>query len=169
MATLLATVSASNDASAEITTGLDSTYGLYEIHGTNILSHGLSYWLHLHVSTDGGSTWKTASTDYTWGNEAVANEATFGTIGYIRLLRTTNSTGLEACHFIGYVPNPSQTSYDKHFRIHTFGNGEDSNPTGFFVGARYVGSTSAIDGLRFTMSTGNITGEFKLYGIDTTI
>lgn len=59
------TQSFSASAEIEFTTGIDTTYDLFMIVGTDIHESN-AHELNLEVSTDGGSTWKTGASDYGW-------------------------------------------------------------------------------------------------------
>ena len=60
--------------------------------------------------------------------------------------------------------NPASTTYVKHFysRFNTYradDESQDSFPAGYF------NTTSAIDAVKFTMSSGNFDGVIQMYGI----
>ena len=61
--------------------------------------------------------------------------------------------------------NPSSTTFVKHFIARTLAyNGSDICIDGYFAG--YVNSTSAVNAVQFSASSGNIdSGVTKLYGI----
>ena len=57
------------------------------------------------------------------------------------------------------------TTYSKHFMVRTISYSQDNTPVDMYF-AGYCNVTAAIDGVRFTMSSGNIdAGVVKLYGI----
>jgi hypothetical protein len=60
--------------------------------------------------------------------------------------------------------NPSSTTYVKHF-ISRFNNSTFDNYTWDSHIAGYGNTTSAINAIQFTMSSGNFDGTIKLYGI----
>ena len=66
-----------------------------------------------------------------------------------------------------FLFNPSSTTFVKHFMFRGSGMEDGSPPyaqTPF--GAGYCNTTTAIDGVQFSMASGNIdAGTFKLYGI----
>ena len=64
-----------------------------------------------------------------------------------------------------FLFNPSSTTFVKHFMCTIQGNNFNNfTETGFTAG--YGNTTSAIDGIRFNFSSGNIdSGTIKLYGI----
>ena len=64
-----------------------------------------------------------------------------------------------------YLYSPSSTTYVKHFMGTALNAGQGNYITNEFV-AGYCNTTTAIDGVQFAMSSGNIdAGTFKLYGI----
>ena len=64
-----------------------------------------------------------------------------------------------------YIFNPSSTTYVKHFLATHSGNISSVYAFNTFH-AGYANTTSAVTGVRFIWSSGNIdAGTFKLYGI----
>ena len=60
--------------------------------------------------------------------------------------------------------NPSSTVFQKQFMSTTNSNYNSAMSINVFVGG-YVNVTAAVDGVQFTMSSGNFDGIIKLYGI----
>ena len=80
----------------------------------------------------------------------------------------SNNLGSDADQCVsGYLHlfNPSSTTFVKHFQIHT-NTTHASDYTNEWHFAGYCNTTSAIDGVQFKMSSGNIdSGDICLYGI----
>jgi hypothetical protein len=175
--TLLSTQTASASATISFTTGLDSTYDEYIFKFINIHPATNSVSLTFNMSTDGGSNYNVTKTT-TWFY-ATHNEADTSTnLIYSTAFDLAQST---ANKVIGYnigngsdesasgeltLFNPSSTTYVKHFiaRVNSYLQ-PDSFATQVFT-AGYANTTSAVNAVRFQMSSGNIDdGVIKLYGV----
>lgn len=161
--TYLSTVTANGSATADIETTLNSTYDAYLIEAVNV----------------GGSVNDTNLTVY------FKQSGTYTIAGYSVYLNGANppawatGTGVIAIHsgaggsasqrgqFTGVVFSPASTAEAK---IATFRGGWYSGHSGYTLNAidSYVctSDTSAMTGIRFQMSSGNISGTFRLYGIN---
>ena len=69
-----------------------------------------------------------------------------------------------------YVFNPSNTTFVKHFNSYSIAFADNDAADGGWIQdgymSGYCNTSSAITGVRFAMSSGNIdTGIFKLYGV----
>lgn len=171
---LLATASASNSATIDFTTLIDSTYEEYEFHIIEALpaTNGASPWL--RTSTDAGSTFPSSSGDYDWTlskakttTATVSNGSTTATkiiLSDAAVYSTASGGGFSA---VVRFFNPAGTAAKTRFQWLGASN-EDSTLGGMSIvhGAGSRGTTEDIDGIRFMFSTGNITsGKFKLYGL----
>ena len=172
---LLSTQTASASASISFTTGIDSTYDEYVFKFINVhASTGAG--LQFNGSTDGGSNYnvtKTTTFFRAYHNEADDGAAvTYATGG--DLAQSTNFQGLmgtlgtnnddSGCGTL-HLFNPSNTTFVKHFISNT--NIVESGPASYntYV-AGYMNTTSAINAIRFQMSSGNIDdGIIKMYGV----
>ena len=170
---------ASSSASVSFVDGsggvvLDSTYPIYKFEFINIHPSGDLTDLQVNFR-DGGSSYdatKTTTVFRTYHNEA-GNDTT---LGYQTSWDLAQSTGVQLIsHGIDndndscavgtlQIFNPSSTTFVKHFiAVSNAMNGTYTHQN--FV-AGYCNTTSAIDGVQFTMSSGNIdSGTIKLYGI----
>ena len=174
--TLLSTQTASSSATISFTTGLDSTYDEYIFKFINIhpATDGVNFTF--NGSTDGGSNYnvtKTTSRFYAYHAE---NDS--GTdLTYDTSLDLAQSTAFQAlanpvgndndqqCSGVLTLFNPASTTYVKHFiaNNNNYHNDDYSN-THFTAG--YFNTTSAVNAIRFQMSSGNIDdGIIKLYGV----
>ena len=171
---LLSTQTASNSATISFTTGLDSTYDMYEFKFINIKPVSASLFT-FQGSTNGGSTYATTMTTTTfkaYHNEAGTNTSLAYDTGYDQ----AQGTSFQALSLDNYTPdtdesgngslqlfNPSSTTYVKHFIdcMSHIGNGYSINS--FISG--YFNTTSAINAIQFKMSTGNFDGIIKMYGL----
>ena len=176
--TLLSTQTASASATISFTTGLDSTYDAYEFHFINIHPQTDNVIFQFNGSTDAGSNYnviKTTTIFKTHLNEAGTDDSfqyrTDGDLAQSTAFQNINTDGTignandENLAGILTLFNPSSTTYVKHFistsQINTF---NDYSTETFMAG--YFNTTSAINAIRFQMSSGNIDdGIIKLYGV----
>lgn len=171
-------------ASANISFGLNAgtfpVYNSYMLVLNNIVPVNDDDKLYITVSTDGGTTWAAANYDYnfTWSDSATppTNVAASPGPGQARIIATINSANRG-------IPNVANTPYNGSLNIFNAGGAQY---TSIFLNAIYQGNAGgggalvtfmgggtyqqaiAVNGIRFTMSTGNIaSGTFTLYGINT--
>jgi len=173
---LLSTQTASNSATISFTTGLDSTYDMYEFHFINVRPATDEVDFSFQLSTDSGSNYNTTITStafYTGHDESDAN-AYVSYDGNLDLAQSTSFQQL--AHDIGngsdecgsgvlQLFNPSSTTYVKHF-ISRISKYHAQNQMNDVYIAGYGNTTSAINAVQFKFSSGNIAdGVFKLYGV----
>ena len=178
--TFIKTLTASSSSSITFIHGssdvvLDSTYPIYlckfiNVHpANNIVDFQLNF-------RDGGSSFdatKTTTAFRAYHNEA-GNDTTLGYVTSFDVAQGTgvhtlaNNMGNENDESLSgelYLFNPSSTTFVKHF-IADLNNYNQDNFTVRHFSAGYCNTTSAIDGIQFNCSSGNIdSGTFKLYGI----
>ena len=174
--TFLSKVTASSSSDVSFTSGIDSTYGVYVFTFNNI--HPATDGAILSVNFRDGSTAYDATKTSTFF-EAYQNESGSATsLGYETSHDLAQGTGIQSLGYIGngndeslagtlYLYNPSNTTFVKHFiaRMQGYHN-SDLALTSYVAG--YCNVTAAIDGVQFSMSSGNIdAGDFCLYGITT--
>ena len=172
---LISTQTASSSANVSFTSGIDDTYDeyvfkFYDIHPATQSGFTVNF-------RDGGSDFDATKTTTCFN--AQHNEADSSTnLGYessVDLAQSTSDlvldqggvgTDNDAC-LVGtlYLFNPSSTTFVKHFLSTTQHYYASSWSMNTFV-AGYCNTTTAIDGVRFQMASGNIdSGVIKLYGI----
>jgi len=173
--TLLETQTASSSATISFTSNIDSTYKEYVFKFYNIhpATDDQSFQVNFR---DGGSAYDATKTttyfDATHGEDdgsAVLNYET----GH-DLAQSTGSQFLsegisnDADHGSSgtlHLFNPSSTTFVKNFICRSNGTRHSNISSDVFV-AGYCNVTAAIDGVQFSMSSGNIdSGVIKLYGI----
>ncbi len=167
----LSTVTASNSATVDVETTFDSTYDTYvlEVSGlvaqTNdtilqaLLKIGGSYvtsnyyfYLRFGFSSAGS------------GSTASETSSSLGVTTYIQMARNVGNAAGDSLNLTLKIKNPASTSLGKSFEF------SGSAISGTVVrnpgGAAGNTGTSAMTGIRFQMSSGNITsGTFRLYGV----
>ena len=172
---LLSTQTASASANISFTTGLDSTYDAYEFHFINMhpATDGANFTF--NMSTDSGSNYNVTKTTTVF--RAYHSEADASELAYEASEDLAQSTAFQILapsigndndqHYSGVLTlfNPSSTTYVKHFiaRGVCYLSSDlqtDHNQAG------YANTTSAINAIRFQMSSGNIDdGIIKMYGL----
>ncbi len=172
---LISTSTASSSSTIDITSGIDSTYKEYIFKFIDI--HPATDSVHFQINfRDGGSDFDATKT--TTNFDAYQNEAGNSTdLQYVTGLDLAQSTGvLKLSGTIGnqndesfsgflHLFDPSDTTFVKHFicRGNTYSQNDIS--VDMYI-AGYCNTTAAIDGVQFSMSSGNIdSGTIKLYGI----
>jgi len=175
---LLSTQTASASASISFTTGIDSTYDIYKFEFINMHPANDNVNFSINFSTDSGSNYNVAKTStyiYTENgengsgggvnyngsdNRDLANET-----GNQFLMTNVGADADQSVSGELLLFNPSSTTFVKHFiSKNTCSIQNDYNLSTLVAG--YGNTTSAIDGVRFQMSSGNIdAGDICLYGI----
>ena len=169
---------ASSSSSLSITSGINSTYKEYIFVFNNIHPQTNAGKFRLIGSTDGGSSYGVATT--TTFIEALVDES--GNSGTVRyedgddVAQSTSafplSTGIgsdndECLSGFLHLFEPSSTTFVKHFLTstqHVNGSGTPYSNSARVAG--YFNSTSAIDAIQFSMSSGNIdSGTIDMYGV----
>jgi hypothetical protein len=175
--TLISSQTASNSASINFTSGIDSTYKAYKFVFVNIDGANTDEDFQVNFSTDGGSNYNVTKT--TTAFKVTHNEDDSGTglayEGGRDLAQSTSNQWLNIGGIGGdsdnnangtlILFNPSSTSYVKHF-ISQFNSVTNANSFHSAFIAGYCNTTSAVNAVRFIMSGGNISaGKIYLYGI----
>ena len=175
------TLTASSSANLSFVHGsasvvLDSTYPIYVFKLINIHPATNNVQLMHNGSIDAGSNYNVAATTTTFegeGSESAAN----GTLGYITGHDHAQDTGGKKLTYnMGndndqslsgelILFNPSSSTFMKHFltKVSNYHPGDYEKNT--YTGG-YYNTTSDVDAIQFSMSSGNIdSGTIKLYGI----
>ena len=175
--THISTATASASASIEFTSGIDSTYKEYVFYFNNIHPSTDTVYFQINFSTDGGSNYNVAKTTtfFTAHHKEDDAEAQLVYQGNLDLAQSTgfksisNEIGNENDQSgSGYLQlfNPSSTTFVKHFISQM---SIDEFRSWLHVGhtAGYGNTTSAIDAVKFQMSSGNIdAGQILLFGVN---
>jgi hypothetical protein len=174
--TLISSQTASASASLSFT-GIDSTYRTYLFKFINIHAGTDSADFTFNGSTDGGSNYnvtKTTTAFYGYHNEAGSATG----LDYVDSHDIAQGTGFcqiggdamgidndQSCSGTMFLFNPSSTTFVKHFIVTMNTLTEaDYNVNEYTAG--YCNTTSAVNAVRFQMSSGNIDdGTILMYGI----
>ena len=172
---LLSTQTASDSASLSFTSGIDSTYDVYIFKFIDINAATDEASFRIEGSTNGGSGYGVAKTT-TWFYALHTESDSSALLSYAAGLDLANSTSpqiiastmgndADACASGElHLFSPSSTTYVKHFYA-TLNNyrADDETQESFVAG--YYNTTSAINAIKFTMSSGNFDGVIKMYGL----
>ena len=177
---LIKTLTASSSSTLSFVDGtdgvvLDSTYPVYVFKFINI--HPSNNLVNFQLNfRDGGTAYdaiKTTTAFRAYHNEA-GNDTTFGYVAPFDVAQGSgvhilaNNMGNENDESLSgelYLFNPSSTTFVKHF-IADLNNYNQDNFSVRHLSAGYCNTTTAIDGIQFSCSAGDIdAGTFKLYGI----
>ena len=172
---LISTQTASSSSTISFASGIDSTYKEYVLKYINV--HPSSDAANFQVNFRDGSTAYDA-TKTTSVFLANLNEDDSGNVLEYKasndLAQSTNfqnlgeSVGADNDQCVSgtlHLFEPSSTTFVKHFIAKTNNYDSGNNSQIFYVGG-YCNTTTAIDGVQFKFSSGNIdSGTFKLYGI----
>jgi len=173
---LISEQTASASATVSFTTGIDSTYPIYEFEFIDIHAGTDTASFTFNMSTDSGSNYNVTKTSTYFNaahNEANTDAFLEYTTGLDLALSTafqaiSNASGSDADQSFGgsmSLFNPSSTTYVKHFLANTSDyTFNDYNRNSFIAG--YGNTTSAVNAIQFKFNSGNIdSGKIKLYGI----
>ena len=172
---LLSTATASSSSSIEFTSGIDSTYDIYQFEFINIHPATDQVYFEWQGSTDTGSTYGVTVTNTVF--QAYHDEADTGSgLSYeagrdiaqgtsnLNLSSRTGNGADECCSGTLQLFNPSSSTYVKHYisRVQTYYDG-DYSIEHFTAG--YFNTISPIDAVKFLFSSGNFDGIIKMYGV----
>ena len=174
---LISTSTASSSATIDFTSGIDSTYKEYIFKFINIHPATDNVYFQMNFSADSGSNYNVTKTTTSF-NAYHAEDGSGGTLGYATGNDLAQGTGVKYLTGSGlgngndesvsgsmHLFDPSSTTFVKHF----FSNISYyylTNEIGNTYTAGYGNTTSAIDAIQFTMSSGNIdAGTIKMYGV----
>ena len=155
---------------------LDNTYPIYLFHFINMHPATDAVTLQFNLSVDSGSNYNVAKTTTQFRAEHDEGGSS-GTIVYRTGNDLAQGTGSQKLgDDLGndndsqqsgylYLFNPSSTTYVKNFLSQSMEYNSANRATNCYA-AGYGNTTSAVDAVQFSMSSGNIdAGKIKLYGL----
>ena len=173
---LISSQTASSSACIEFTSGLDSTYDSYVFKFIDIHPQTDNVNFQFNLSTDGGSNYNVTKTttffraghneaDTDSGLEYATSSDLAQSTSEQLLNENLGADGDQSCTGTLTLFNPSSTTYVKHF-ISVVNSYRYNNQTQQAFVAGYGNTTSAINAIRFIVSSGNIdAGTISLYGV----
>jgi hypothetical protein len=163
----LSSATAAASATLEFTADIDATYYMYAFVFTDIKPATDSALLNAQTSANAGVAWDTTGGDYhyvyTYSTPGTVAAAGSSSTAFFRLSHNIGNAANEFVDGLMYLYNPSSTEY-------TMMNFQSSSLSGTGVNYANTGqgtrlSAAAVNGVRFLMSSGNITsGTIKMYG-----
>ena len=174
---LLATTSASSDASISFTSGIDSTYGEYIFRFYNMNPEENSRQFSFQCSTDGGSNYNLTATSLTFyaNHQEDDTDTAFPALAGVaqttafRTLTQTQGYGAdESSAGELHLFNPSSTTYAKHFYSRTSSMRDPAGVSAWaydLFSAGYFNTTSAINAIQFKFNSGDMDGKIKMWGV----
>ena len=175
---LLSTQTASASATIDFTSGIDSTYDSYVFKFINIHPQNSGEALRVNFSTDSGSNYNVTKTTTVFVSQHFENDSS-ASLTYVTGQDIAQGTGDQILNVLAndndsgcsgemFLYNPSSTTFVKHFIARTESfveSGGNPKLQDQFV-AGYGNTQSAINAVRFLMTTGNIDdGIIKMYGV----
>ncbi len=168
----LSSVTASSSTTVDFTSNINSTYANYLITITDLIPGSDGFFLALRTSTNAGSSWDSAASDYMWSIyyiDTTTAENSSTADSWIQLTSSAadelgNGTG-ETCSAWIWIYNPSSAATNTriYWDITYVGDRGYCNRT---IGAGERVAAADVDGIRFIMESGNIaSGVFRLYGV----
>jgi hypothetical protein len=166
---------ASNSASISFTTGINSTYKEYQFYFIDIHPRTNAVDFQFNFSTDSGSNYNVTKTttlfrgfhteadDYAFIDYVTSDDLAQSTAFQNLSIDTGNSSD-QSCAGNMSLFNPSSTTYVKHF-IATLENYNASDVCMPAYIAGYGNTTSAVNAVRFQMSSGNFDGTIAMFGV----
>jgi hypothetical protein len=172
---LLETQTASSSSTISFTSNIDSTYKEYIFKCIDI--HPETDNAEFQINFRDGSSAYDATKTTTFFRARHGENGSLGNLSYDdgndlaqstsaqKLVENIGSDNDQALSGIVHLFDPSSTTFVKHF-ISDFNSTSGDNASDHFLVAGYCNVTAAIDGVQFSMSTGDIdAGTFKLYGV----
>jgi len=174
---LISSQTANNSASISFTTGINSTYKEYQFWFIDIKARTDGVQFQFNMSTDSGSNYNVTktSTSFIAYHAEADNDTTLSYSTGTDLAQSTGEQDMLGGDSLGgdadqslagtlQLFNPSSTTYVKHFiATQNFSGSSDYSVHSFKAG--YGNTTSAINAVRFKMSSGNMDGTILMYGI----
>ena len=164
------------DATLGFTSGIDSTYKVYEFHFVNMHTVNNQVDFTVQFNASGGSGFDEVIQSTTFQSQHGEGDGG-GTVGYYSAYDQGQGTAYQALNYeTGYdadqsvsgiltLYDPSDPTFVKHFLIRLNRTQKDEYHMDTHV-AGYINTTSAIDEIDFKFSGGEIQGgEIKMYGI----
>jgi hypothetical protein len=172
---LISSQTASNSASISFTTGINSTYKEYQFYFINIAPRTDDVGFTFNLSTDAGSNYNVTKTS-TFFQSIHSEDDADTELAYRTAQDLAQSTGEQPISYKSgngadenisgslTIFNPASTVYVKHFICNAMTYFEANASYNFYM-AGYGNTTSAVNAIRFKMSSGNMDGTILLYGI----
>ncbi len=166
----IATATASNSASLEFTSGIDSTYSVYVFMLKNVIPATAAADLWMKWSTDGGSTYFSSGIDtstygYDAGGTGRSTNGTNASTFTIADNQENTATGGVSGPLWIYDPSNASGYCTTSWHV-AFNTNISSEYMAFTGGGGGYTASQDVDAVQFLESSGNIaSGEIRMYGI----
>ena len=171
----IATQTASSSSTINFTSGIDSAYKEYIFFFINIHASSNSS-LGFKASINGGSAYGIATTTSAFmAEQGESNDPFLGyrtsedhaqDTGLIKIGESYGTDNDQSGSGFMHLFNPSDTTFVKHF----IARNHSSHPSDYAdhaFKAGYINTTSAVDAIQFSMTSGNIdSGQILLFGLN---
>lgn len=174
--TLISTATASSSSSLSFTSGIDSTYGVYEFQFINMHPSTFSATWTFQVNAAGQTGFNETMTTtffeaYNFESAGMSGltyvnsyDQAQGT-GYQKLSDVLQTDADSSISGVLTLFSPSDTTYAKHFTCVINGMASSPFAMNLFI-AGYINTTAAIDEIDFKFSSGNVdAGTIKMFGV----
>lgn len=165
----LSTVTASASATVSFT-GIDATYDVYVVEMVNIIPASDSVYLYARTSTNGGSTYDSGASDYSYtgyylrAGLTLTTRASLGDVVMEICAETINNDSFGGFSGLCYLYKPSNAA--TYFTLRCDGTVRSNLRLSKSSTVCQRLTAADVDAIRFYMGSGNITsGTFRLYGI----
>lgn len=169
---LLADPTVASGASSVVFTGLSSTYSQYVIQFDGLVPGTDNTNLWIRTSSDGGSSYDSGASDYDYALfriYATASDLFDGASGAasVRMTASSGNAANETSDGTIIIHRPSNTEYTK-ITSDIIGHNFSALPIRqWSYGIRK--SAAAVDAVQLLMSSGTISGTFRIYGVKATL
>ena len=173
--TLITTNTSSGASASSFTSSIDSTYKLYIFKFYNVNPGTDNVGFRFNGSSDSGSNYNVTKTTSAFRAKHTEDDSATQ-LNYEGGLDLAQSTAAQLLHNdVGsgadehcagelFLFNPSNTTYVKHFYSRSMNNLASDYAQDLFISG-YFNTTSAIDAIQFTVSSGTFDAVIKLYGV----
>ena len=170
MHTLLTTVNASNSASVEFTSSIDSTYSTYMIRFDEVVPVNDAQDFYLQFGTGSSPTWETSNYDY--HNQRMSgsssSEAHHQSTGQASIKMTNSGLGNTSTEpgWNGWMTifNPASSTKKKMAQSLSMCYAYNAHVHAHWVGGVWE-TTTAVTAFKIYCDNGNFSGTFRLYGL----
>ena len=164
---LVASSSPSGASSVEFTS-ISSTYKRLMLVWENVTPATDNVTLRLRISTDNGSTWDNGASDYAYACISVEGSSSKdggdASANHIVLSKNAigNASNEQSCGYCE-IYNPSNSKYTYLTALSVSFSNLGAGSFSSLGGGRLA--SSVVDAIQISMSSGNLSGEFRLYGV----
>jgi len=170
---LISTQNVTSGVSSVEFTGFDNSYHMHIIYFSNLHPATDDTDLGINFSSDGGTNYNMTKTSSGFRSKRSSSALGYDPVIDADSITTTdhilgNDFGADADQASGgqiFLHNLGSTTYIKSYYTRITQDQQSNDARDMFTGG-FIDSTSAVDGIRFAMSSGNIDdGTFSLYGV----